>query len=369
MKENFYIDTKVRDYFQNNVKQIFIYITNYCQLNCAHCLYKKSLKKNHEFDYSDLVRQIKLFRAYGAFKITLLGGEPTLYDQNNNNNNLFRLIKCAKDIGYSYIRIDTNGQFDTTLLNNEYLKLLDEITFSLDGYNPDFNDKLRGRNVFVKCVNNIQRAIDLGYNVHITSCVHRDCLSIDSFEYIDKMIELATQLNVNTINFHPVVKVGAPRDCWIGNSDISPDQWLPIYNYLKMNISNNIYKINVRAPERFVSANDLKSNISYYDYCPVKMAERALIDCDGFIRVCAFWIGTNVGIAKHSSNRIDWLHFNNELSMTEKCVHRVCSSQSKKFDELMPLCMSFKPNQNEVVWNMLRNDIKLIQHYDKFRVY
>ncbi len=46
-----------------------------------------------------------------------------------------RRAKKAKELGYEYVRIDTNGQFDSELLEKPEFKMLDEVTFSIDRTN------------------------------------------------------------------------------------------------------------------------------------------------------------------------------------------------------------------------------------------
>ena len=351
-----HIDHKVRQLFDGKIKQVFLYITNNCQLQCKHCLYKTSLKKNKEMDIATLLPLIKIFRNMGAFKLSLLGGEPTTYDCSNQNEKLFSLINEAKQAGYSYIRIDTNGQFAPKLLYHNSFKMLDEITFSLDGHEAHIHDQLRGPNVFEKCVENIRLAVKLKYNVHITSCIHKGCLQAGKLDltYLESMIGFASDLGVNVLNLHPIIKVGVPRDNWIENTDISPYEWMLLYDKLRRNIDNGKYNIEIRVPERFVAKNHFMQNESYYDYCPVKMGERALIDGDGLIRICAFWIGINVGVAKFDNSGVKWLHENNEIDSLDNETCSVCVAQSKHYENIVPLCMSFKPKQNEMVWNSVR---------------
>lgn len=37
------IDNRVKTYFDNRIKQVFVYITSKCQLSCKQCLYKPLL--------------------------------------------------------------------------------------------------------------------------------------------------------------------------------------------------------------------------------------------------------------------------------------------------------------------------------------
>ena len=37
---NYNMDEKFKDYFQNNLKQVFLYLIDDCNLRCVQCLYK-----------------------------------------------------------------------------------------------------------------------------------------------------------------------------------------------------------------------------------------------------------------------------------------------------------------------------------------
>lgn len=102
---NYNMDEKFKDYFQNNLKQVFLYLIDDCNLRCVQCLYKLDIcfqVEKKEIAFEDAVKLISDFREMGAVKLTLMGGEPTLYKP------LLKLIKKAKELGYEHVRIDTN---------------------------------------------------------------------------------------------------------------------------------------------------------------------------------------------------------------------------------------------------------------------
>lgn len=132
------MDQKFKDFFQDNLKQVFLYLIDDCNLRCVQCLYKLDIcfqVEKKEIAFEDAVKLITDFRELGAVKLTLMGGEPTLYGKKDGNKQLLELIKKAKELGYEYVRIDTNGQFDSELLKKPEFKMLDEVTFSIDRTN------------------------------------------------------------------------------------------------------------------------------------------------------------------------------------------------------------------------------------------
>jgi len=347
------IDSNFLAVFDKNIRQVFLYITNRCQLCCEQCLYKTHITADNSDDmpFETVANLLKAFKEMGAFKVSFLGGEPTLYS--NNSHSFPNLVFLSKEIGYSYIRVDTNGQFNANYLEDKKLKLLDEITFSLDGYSEYLNDTVRGEGTYRNCVDNIQNAVRLGYNVQITTCVHNSFCpnSSEGIKNIKEMILFGDSLGVKSINFHPIVKVGIPRDKWINDTDIEPETWITIYDDITSWMPENI-KINVRIPMRFIYRDIYNNDKDKYNYCPLKLKERILVLPNGELKICAFNIGASKSIGTYTSDSINYLpgkynEIESILFSNEKC----CSNQTIKNSNIVPLCMSYKPNQIEPVWN------------------
>lgn len=347
-------DPEFKDYFKK-LQQVFIYITDRCNLGCEQCLYKPLLRQGQEFKFEVATGLLTEFKRMGADKLSILGGEPTTYKR------LPDLIKESKSMGYKYVRIDTNGQFDPSFLDDKSMQQINEVTFSLDGNSPEINDALRGKGTYSKCVSNIQKATTLGFNVDITCCVHRGNSGKDEEGnlLIDKMIEFADSIGVKRINLHPLFRMGVPRDNWAGATDISPEDWQNIYGSVIQNIGSQRYSIPVRIPQRFIDAQEFEDNPAYYGYCPVKMGERVLVHPNGQIQICALMIGTPSAIAHYKVEdgiiRIDWNKepSTSELSKFDLNNPTTCTNQTRDFGNLAPLCISFKPNQREYIWERL----------------
>lgn len=362
---HFNIDSKFRSHFKN-LKQVFLYITNECNLRCVHCLYKPNLNfqiAQKEIKITTAIELISDFRELGALKLTILGGEPTLYGINDKNIPLIRLIKEAATLGYEYIRISTNGQFNSILLSNSDFKYLNEIAFSLDGYSSDINDPIRGIGSFNKCVENIKKAVNLNYNVSITTCLHKKLLERNKDEALnlETMIIFAESLKVNTINFHDLFKCGVPMDTWTEDLNPSIDSWVIAYDEINRKVESKKFNISTRLPLCFIRKEEFKKNPEYYGYCPVKLGERIMVHPNGNIRICSNLICSPFSIAKYNENRIMW----NESASNEVLDHNLekptpCTNRGKiNYGNFVPLCFSFKPNQDEFVWKKLQWDKKL----------
>jgi MoaA/NifB/PqqE/SkfB family radical SAM enzyme len=346
------VDAAFKEYFSGRLRQVFLYITDVCGLRCEQCLYKTTLA-NREMDLQSTLALVRLFREYGAAKLTFIGGEPTLYGYKQKNQPLFEVIEVARGLGYEYIRLDTNGQGNHTILDNLSFRKLDNLSFSLDGHTSEINDTLRGRGTFARCTEMIRKATSLGYYVSITSCVHPGNL-----DYIDEMIEFVTALGASEFNMHPLFKMGIDRDTFTGNTNIDPHAWVDVYNKIRVKIDEGQYPIPVRLPQRFVRTTEYLLDPEAYDYCPVRMGERVLVHPNGEIRICALCIGSPYHIATYNRDEIRFGAPQSEIS-SERLKRLPCMSQVANFGDLTPLCISYKPHQNEYVWTTGQVDSRL----------
>jgi len=357
---NFKIDQQIKDYFGDNLRQVFMYLIDSCNLNCTQCLYKLDMSfqvEKKEIALEDAIKLISDFREMGAIKLTLMGGEPTLYGIKENNKPLLELIKKAKELGY-YTRIDTNGMFNSELLEKPEFKMLDEITFSIDGPNEEINDPIRGKHSFKKSIDNLKRAKELGYNINITTCISKELIKRDNEGnlYLDRMIKFAEDLGIDRINFHNLFKTGVPRDHFSGNIDISIKEWFNVWGEIQDKISNDEYKIPVRIPQSFTTKKEFEKNPEYYGYCSCKTGSRVLVHPNGIMRVCSLMIGTPYGIGRYYDDKMVWDNSpTNELRSHKFNENTPCTNQFKnnKFGKFVPTCVSFKPGQSELIWKEL----------------
>lgn len=356
MGTTFSIDPQFRAHF-GQLHQVFMYITDRCNLECEQCIYKPSISHfiNEEIGLEDALGLLESFRSLGAGKVTFLGGEPTLYGHSLRGEPLLDLLEQTRALGYEYVRLDTNGQRITNFLEDPRFRKLDEIAFSLDGFTADLNDPLRGKGTFVRAVDAIHKAIRLGYRVTITCCIQKALLERDSegVLLLERMIRFAETLGIDQVNFHDLFKVGIPMDTWTGNFAPKPEDWMPVYEELSSKVRAGVFSVAVRLPQCFVTRREFSKNPDYFSYCPVKLGERVMVHPNGTIRICSNLICTAFGVAKWGEGHISWERTNaNELAKHDMDRMTPCTNRSrhKKYGDLVPLCFSFKPGQDEYVW-------------------
>jgi hypothetical protein len=164
---------------------------------------------------------------------------------------------------------------------------------------------------------------------------------------------LGERLGVDTVNFHDLFKAGVPMDTWTGSFDTSVEEHIHMYSALRPQVESGVFAVKVRLPQCFVTGSEFQRNPEYYGYCPVKLGERVMIHSDGVIRICSNLICSSFGVGRFEEATIRWdRSSSNEtkghlLDEYTPCTNR---GKNKRYGAYVPLCFSFKPNQDEFVW-------------------
>lgn len=349
------IDKKTKNYFAH-IKQVFLYLGDQCNLLCEQCLYKPNVIRGKAIQPGTAKDLLQIFRDLGAFKLSILGGEVSLYDCEHHNQMLIDLLAFASAVGYDYIRIDTNGQHNEFFRNPVVFEQINEVSFSIDGYDPLTNDQLRGKNTFNRSLENLHqlRKTAPDVKINITACVTKQntMLAGGILPFIENMIQFAHANRISQLNFHGVFRMGVPMDVWTGDSHLDPVEWYEAVQSIRQNVADNKYPIDVRFPIHIITRDEFDRAPRYYGYCPCKLGERALIHPDGIIRVCSSLLSTPYGVAHYNAEQICWNEFNNELQEHKMDVFTPCTNQKALYIKgYCPVCFSLKPYQDEVVWN------------------
>ena len=151
-------------------------------------------------------------------------------------------------------------------------------------------------------------------------------------------------------------------DAWTGNFAPEALEWLSVYDEISNKVNRKLFSVLVRLPQCFIRKSEFDLNPEYYGYCPAKLGERVMVHPNGIIRICSNLICTGFGVARYNHGRITWDHSNNneiaghDLERNTPCTNR---SRHRKYGDLVPLCFSFKPGQEEFIWDeKLRWDTK-----------
>ena len=144
------IEAKNFEHPQVNINQdnnIYIYLTNRCNLRCKHC-YMFSGDTEHE--YQELkplkwMNLLKRFRENGGTGVTFTGGEILVY------SGFEEIIKHANKIGLK-VTVLTNGILWSLNKIRELSSFIDEVQISIDGYDEESYYQVRKFYGFEKAV-------------------------------------------------------------------------------------------------------------------------------------------------------------------------------------------------------------------------
>lgn len=315
--------------FNKRLKEVFLYITNRCNLKCRHCYMGDA--KNIDMDIDTLKNLLKKIADLGATKITFLGGEPTLHPL------LPDFIEIAKDLGFDYIRLDTNGEFDPCLLDNSDFKKLSDICFSLDGVDSKTHAKIRTVKNYHSLMKNIKRAVLLGYKVRVTMTINSLNL-----RQIEKMATKLEKMKVSVLNIHLVSKNGRAKN----NESllVNEEEWMDYYKNILPRLTK--YKIKIKIPKRYIKESECPN---YGVTCESAKLSRILITSDFKIYSCPLLLDSDRNFAyfkkgkfyytkNYKKNIFEYLNINGPT-----CPVLMKDNFDKlKSEKIIPLCVSFK---------------------------
>ena len=138
-----------------------IEVTSRCNLNCQFCFADSGLSRS-EPDIETIGMWFqKISKTAGNCNIQISGGEPTLRED------LPEIIKMAKNSGFKFIQLNTNGMKLTDYAYYEKLKEagLNSIFLQFDGLDRDMLKNLRGRDILDEKLKAIENSKKLNLGV------------------------------------------------------------------------------------------------------------------------------------------------------------------------------------------------------------
>lgn len=137
-------------------RTMFVEISNLCNHACAFCAYPKMTRPGKRIDFTLLDRLLREAYGLGTRDAGFYSGAEPF-----TSPDLERIIKTAKDLGYEYVFISTNG----ALASEKRLAAcfdhgLDSIKFSVNGADRETYKRVHGRDHFDRVLASIAFAHD-----------------------------------------------------------------------------------------------------------------------------------------------------------------------------------------------------------------
>jgi len=315
--------------FNGKLEEVFIYITSKCNLRCLHCYMGDA--GNVNMDKNNFKKLLNKLIKLGASKITFLGGEPTLHPF------LPEFIEIAKQMGVGYVRLDTNGEFDSKLLNDAAFKKLSDISFSLDGVDAKTHAKIRSVKNYNSIIKNIKKAVALKYKVRVTMTANSY-----NFRQIEKVAAKLDKMGVSSLNVHLISANGRAKDN--GILLVREEDWMDYYNNVLPRLRK--YKIKVKIPKRFIKKDESQD---YGITCESAKASRLLMTADFKIFACPLLLDTGKNFAFFENGKFHYIkdykkHSFEYSDMQGPACPILMKDNFIKFTnkDIIPLCVSCK---------------------------
>ena len=135
-----------------------IEVTQRCNLQCRFCFADSGASKDTDLSLEQIKTMYEVVLSVsGTCNIQLSGGEPTIRDD------LPGIVKLGKDLGFSFIQVNTNGirlAQDEEFVQALKLAGLDSVFLQFDGTKDEIYQKLRGRELLTlkeKAITNCEK--------------------------------------------------------------------------------------------------------------------------------------------------------------------------------------------------------------------
>jgi MoaA/NifB/PqqE/SkfB family radical SAM enzyme len=288
---------------------IYLYITERCQLRCGHCYMGDRLERGLNLPFEKAAKIMSYCRRLGGEYLTFLGGEPTLH------RDLPRMVDLAIELGYVQVMINSNGLLERTI-ERIAPKKLHYISFSLDGATPETHDRVRGDGTFVKTVNCIRKTVAAGYSVRLLCTISQ--INLHEAEMV---LDFADEVGVNMVNFHVFSEEGRG----IANSaswSLSPQEWIDFYEHLETIKLH--YRTSIWYPPTYATRNKLQRYVSEgYKGCVGCTLDRLSIFPDGRCYVCSVMFDQPYHFATMTDEGLVLNRERNEFEMFSQAMRNV----------------------------------------------
>lgn len=216
--------------FSKNSKKVIWEITNQCNYSCEYCIFSSTGKKPRgELSYEKAIQTLEELRLYGFNYIKFTGGEPFIRED------FLNILNYAKKLNFDF-DLSTNASFINEEISRKlHLLQLQFIHVSLDGYNLESHEFVRGKKSFDKTMAGLKNLLKYNKNIRLGCVIHSQ-----NDNHLSKIVSLANQLKVKEIIFSMMSPIGRMDKNSTSVSQKSPQELIEII----CQISSEYTKVN-----------------------------------------------------------------------------------------------------------------------------
>lgn len=331
-------------------RNVYLYITEACQLRCEHCYMGERLERALKLDLPQIIDWLATWRKLGGSKVTLLGGEPTLHPY------FVDAIRAASKLGYEHVITTTNAQVPAA----RKFRQMEPSDFayvqvSLDGGSKATHDAVRGPNTFDTAMATTEELTAREFDTRIICTVNKANESD-----VLRLLDIADTLNVSLVKFHVFSTIGTGH----GNPEMAmnPLEWVAFCD--KLTQAAPEYRTRVWYQPTYAHRDQMDRYAREgYQGCIGRTLDRISIFPDGRSYVCSYLFDTDMNYAQMTDGQVQLNHGANEFELftsvlTESscggCKASSCmggcpaeelvmgDSSCKAYPDIVPVCRLWK---------------------------
>ncbi len=193
---------------KNYQKRKHLLITSLCNNNCLFCFSKENLKIKN-LSLKEIEEKLEEGLLEGCKGVIISGGEATIHPK------FIQIIGIAKEKGYKYVEVITNGRMLSYPLFIKKIKKkgIDAITFSIHGHDAKTHDSLtRVKGSYNQAIKAISLATKLKIQIKINIVVNKK-----NIKHLSKMADIFSEIGVTTIGLLQLVPFG---EAWANRKEL-----------------------------------------------------------------------------------------------------------------------------------------------------
>jgi Fe-coproporphyrin III synthase len=194
--------TVMQPTFRYKLEKVFLEITSRCNLQCRHCYNASNPYVKTELPRTLISRLLKETKAMGCTHVIISGGEPLLH------RDVFEILKECRTLGFM-VDFITNGTLIDRKKAGYLTSLATRVQVSLDGYNPETNDPVRGAGSFNRIMEGIHFLTSEG---NPDSLILRTSITTYILPYIREMVSLLLHTGIKILVFEKLFSQGRAHD-------------------------------------------------------------------------------------------------------------------------------------------------------------
>lgn len=313
------------------LEQVFLYVTQKCNIRCVTCYALDQLERADDLSVDDLLAVLRALRDQGAWKLSLLGGEPTVHPS------LTTITRAARTMGYRFIRINTNGMFKPSFLEAPDTRSIDVMCFSIDGATADVNDTIRKGARLDRVITNMQCAAAIGFDVRANMTV-----TARNIDQVFEVIALVERCGGREVNLNVMFEMGYAQ----GRDDLAvpPERWLRVYDEVVRREAD--FGVRIKIPPAYSWPIDLAHHREQGHRCVAFDENRRYVASNGDVFPClAMMDDRDHRVAEFTNGSLTSVAAPPAVD-AHAPVHDFCHFIKLRTDGLRPLCIFHKTRLN-----------------------